>query len=281
MNCEFSGKPEDLPQNWAADRYYTIVERACRTQHNAMELTMGFEKLVSIISLIVTIVPLILLGFARSRLVNAFAEIFSKLPDFFSKLPDLIAKYVFGHESPPREDVSRVCVEESPIFDPAENGLKVRFQDVKKELRRQRSLATVYRIADTLLTIGQFIVGGLLASSFLQEKLPREMVGFLGLIVLGSSLLRQHFRPDAELAGCRQRAVQLKLLIRTAEDQLFSRDEGDENAPTLSRIRSMLSDGLTKIEESQLPDLSMVSRTESQPSKGGKIATREVASINS
>jgi hypothetical protein len=246
-----------------------------------MELTMEFEKLASIISLIVTIVPLILLGFARSRMVDAVTEIFSKLPYFFSKIPDFIGTYILGNPSPSREDVSRVCVGETPTFDPAETGLKVRFQDVKKELRRQHRLATASRIADTLLTIGQFIVGGLLTSSFLQERLPREMVGFLGLIVLGSSLIRQHLKLDVAVAGFRQRTVQLRHLIRTAEDQLFSRNEGDENALTLSQIRSLLSDGLTKIEESQLPDLSMVSRTESQPSKGGEIATREVASINS
>ncbi|MFL6527935.1 MAG: hypothetical protein ACJ8IQ_07555 [Chthoniobacterales bacterium] len=76
-----------------------------------------------------------------------------------------------------------------------------RLQDARDALERQQRLASANRWTSRLLTFGQYIIGGLLASSFVQQALSREFVGVLGLLVLVSSLLYQHFRPDIALRG--------------------------------------------------------------------------------
>lgn len=143
-----------------------------------------------------------------------------------------------------------------------EDGLTIRMQEARRALERQRELATTHRIAGSLLTFGQFVVGGLLASSFLQDKLSKEMIGGLGLLVLASSLIRQHYRPEIQYIGARQRAAKLKALIREAEDAQFAAREGSPGALPDHEIRLLLSQGLTQVEESELQDVVAVARSE-------------------
>jgi hypothetical protein len=157
-----------------------------------------------------------------------------------------------------------------------EVGLRTRLEDVRDAFRKQKALAAANRVSNGLLVIGQFIIGGLLTSSFLQEQLSQRLVGGLGLLVLLSSLLRQHFRPDVQAAGCLQRAARLKSLLRQAEDQMFSRLEGVPDAPSVTEIRKLLSDGLTAVEDSALHDAGIGAVTSKQgPAKEGAKRERQ------
>lgn len=159
---------------------------------------------------------------------------------------------------------------------PPDDGLNIRMRETRRALERQRELATTHRIAGSLLIFGQFVVGGLLASSFLQDKLSKEMIGGLGLVVLASSLIRQHYRPEIQYIGACQRAAKLKALIREAEDAQFASREGSPSALPDHEVRLLLSEGLTQVEESELQDAVAVTRLETKI-KGPAIKKRLAA----
>lgn len=62
------------------------------------------------------------------------------------------------------------------------------------------------------------------------------IVGFLGVLVLIASLIKQHFHPDATARDATQKVGKLKALIRSAEDQLaelITRVDADAGADML------------------------------------------------
>jgi len=79
--------------------------------------------------------------------------------------------------------------------------VRARLAEAHKEIERQLRLGSTHRIASLLLTSAQFLVGGLLASSFVQQSLDKSVIGMLGLLVLTSSLIRQYYRPELEQAA--------------------------------------------------------------------------------
>ena len=118
-----------------------------------------------------------------------------------------------------------------------------------------------------LLTIGQYIIGGLLASSFVQQSLRPDLVGVLGLLVLISSLIYQHFRPDIQLRGAMSRSLRLRALIRSVEDDIYAIRSNSSNAPTVEAVRRRISEALSAIEASELQDLQT---RESPPNEDSK-----------
>ena len=127
-----------------------------------------------------------------------------------------------------------------------------RLPEVRNALSRQESIAKWNGRANTSLTFGQYVVGGVLASSFVQESLTPQVVGFLGVLVLVSSLVHQRYRPDLQASGARQRVMKLRALIREIEDDLFALRDGYEDAPSVYEIRQKASAGLSDVEESEL-----------------------------
>ena len=141
-----------------------------------------------------------------------------------------------------------------PPQDPLQPALD-RLEEVKTALSRQQSLATANRWMNRLLTVGQYIIGGLLASSFVQQSLSREMVGALGLLVLISSLIYQHFRPDLQLRGAMGRSLRLGALIRQSDDDIYAMRSGSPSAPSVADFRRKISAALSDIEASEYQDL--------------------------
>lgn len=136
------------------------------------------------------------------------------------------------------------------------DAVEQRLQEVRQALKKYQTAATTHRVANSLLAFSQFVVGGLLASSFLQDTLSKQLVGALGLLVLFSSLVRQHYRPEVQFLGARKRAARLKSAIREAEDARFARIEGAADVPTDYEIRRRLSDELAAAESAEVDDLS-------------------------
>jgi hypothetical protein len=153
---------------------------------------------------------------------------------------------------------------------PHEDGLSIRFREVREEFQRQKRVAAVNRLASSILTFGQFIIGGLLATSFLQENLSKPVVGILGLLVLTSSLVRQYYRPDIQGAAASGRAAKLKAMIRDAQDQFYLLDQKVDGALPRHEILKMLSKGLAQIEESEANDLQSSTRPIQSQAKGGE-----------
>lgn len=70
------------------------------------------------------------------------------------------------------------------------------------------------------LVVTQYIIGGLLASSFVQGSLNSKWVGVFGVLVLVASLFKQQYHPEGNAEIARVKAVQLKSLLRSSQDQL-------------------------------------------------------------
>ena len=131
-----------------------------------------------------------------------------------------------------------------------------RLENARTALREQESSAKWNKWTVHSLTFGQYIIGGILATSFVQSSLSKEVVGFLGVLVLISSLIHQRFRPDLQYRAAKERAVRLRLLIRKAEDDVYAIRSGrSKTAMSVEDVRQMVSDGLTRIEQAELLDV--------------------------
>ncbi|EKV00204.1 hypothetical protein Lepto7375DRAFT_2307 [Leptolyngbya sp. PCC 7375] len=145
----------------------------------------------------------------------------------------------------PTEDLARDC----------------RLYELRSSLQRQESIARLNSWSDSLLTFGQYIIGGLLASSFIQDSAPKQVVGILGVLVLLSSLIRQRYRPDIKAVGAKRRVALIRSFIREVEDNLYALNKGQENAPSVFSIRQRVTERLSRFDEIEL--------IESQEDDGG------------
>jgi hypothetical protein len=134
------------------------------------------------------------------------------------------------------------------------DGVTERLQETKQALKQQYTLARAHRIGGGLLTFGQFIVGGLLASSFVLEQTSKSLIGMLGLLVLASSIIRQHYRPETSSVAARERAVRLKAVIREVEDQVYFGTHSVDHATAPQELRRLLTQALNDFDTTEARD---------------------------
>lgn len=127
-----------------------------------------------------------------------------------------------------------------------------RLNDIRYEFDRHKFISRWNTYSSTLLTIGQFVVGGVLASSFIQESLSPNLIGLLGVIVLITSLINQRFRPDLHAAQAKQRMYKARRLMRGIEDDIFAIQNSTEGAPLVIEVRRRASNGLTELEDKEI-----------------------------
>lgn len=127
-----------------------------------------------------------------------------------------------------------------------------RIADARDALRKQESSSKVSTWIANLLTFAQVVIGGVLASSFVQQSLTPKAVGLFGVLVLIASLVKQQYRPEVGAEDARQKGSRLRALIRTAEDQLTALDarstQGEDRSDALIALTNRISRGLTEIE---------------------------------
>jgi hypothetical protein len=139
-----------------------------------------------------------------------------------------------------------------PTNDPVKDS---RLNELRGALARQKKVASLNGMADSYLTFGQYIVGGVLASSFIQESFSSQVTGAFGILVLLSSLIRQRYRPDIKAVGAKRRIVSLRSFIREVEDNLYTLNTAQEDALSIYAIRQKVTAQLSKFEESELVDV--------------------------
>jgi hypothetical protein len=135
--------------------------------------------------------------------------------------------------------------------DIAKMQLARRLQEAKDERSTQRGTAKMYAWSAHLLTFGQYIIGGVLASSFVQQTLSANIIGLFGVLVLLSSLIKQQYRPDVRANAASFRAAQLQTLIRDTEDRittLETKTGGEDNTEAILWLVGRISTLLNEIE---------------------------------
>jgi hypothetical protein len=129
---------------------------------------------------------------------------------------------------------------------------ETRLSEVESMLSNAENQKNLYRYASASLVFAQFVVGGVLASSFIARNLNETIVGVLGLLVLASSLVNQHFRPDLLHKVEAQKVYRLRTLKRWTEDQLYEATRGPVNDDQISEIRKKVTTSLEQIEQTEL-----------------------------
>ncbi|NBV21939.1 MAG: hypothetical protein EBS05_08470 [Proteobacteria bacterium] len=129
---------------------------------------------------------------------------------------------------------------------------ETRLSEIESLLSEEETRKSLYRYAAAFLIFAQFVVGGLLASSFIAKNLNETIVGILGLVVLASSLVSQHFRPDLLHKLTTQKVHRLRTLKRWPEDQLYELSRGELNEDKLLEIRKQITHTLCQIVEAEL-----------------------------
>src|SRR5262249_1995639 len=98
--------------------------------------------------------------------------------------------------------------------------VEMRLDEVAKAYENQIGIYRFSRLSANFLSGAQYIIGGVLASSFAQNALTPRWVGILGVVVLIASLFQQQYHPDKNAAEARRKANRLKALIRSTQDSL-------------------------------------------------------------
>jgi len=135
----------------------------------------------------------------------------------------------------------------------AKRHVKDRLIDVENSRKERLSARRLSHFASTTLTVGQYIVGGVLASSFVQESLTPKSVGAIGVLVLIASLLREHFRPEITAREARNKAFQLLALQRSSKDQLAVLEAksatGQDHSDAMISLLRQVTQRLSEIED--------------------------------
>ncbi len=115
--------------------------------------------------------------------------------------------------------------------------------EVRERAARESLLATFFRISDGLLALAYLLGGAVLTSTFAQQALVANYVGWVGLIVLLATVLRQWMRPDVAWRVAGAKAAYLRRALRAVED--LEATGGEEPR----RLLGVLSDALYKADQ--------------------------------
>jgi hypothetical protein len=153
---------------------------------------------------------------------------------------------------PPLEKAGRTRDSARSSHSVARTHAVIRLNDARAARTKEQSSARVSRILSGSLTFAQVVIGGVLASSFVQESLPPKTVGIFGVLVLIASLVKQQYHPEVDAEQARQNASKLKALIRMSEDKLVVIDarsaKGEDRTDALIELAKEVSRGITEIE---------------------------------
>jgi hypothetical protein len=118
------------------------------------------------------------------------------------------------------------------------------------------------------------VIGGVLASSFVQQSLKPQLVGFLGVLVLLASLVKQQYHPEVAAAEASLKASKLQVLIRDSEDRIAMISatvdtETDDPESILALVKD-ISGGLSALELQSSNKLTVVEASDKAIAKGNK-----------
>ena len=127
-----------------------------------------------------------------------------------------------------------------------------RLKEANNTREREQTSAKVTKWTANLLVFAQVVIGGVLASSFVQQSLSAQSIGLLGVLVLIASLINQQYRPEVNAQQSKQKAAKLQALMRTSEDQLVALDarstNGEDRTDAFIELAARITQGLNEIE---------------------------------
>lgn len=117
-------------------------------------------------------------------------------------------------------DETNAAEREKEAFKIAKQQVLKRIDQARDVQANKRSDAKLFSFIAGSLTFAQYIIGGVLASSFVKTTTSGQLIGSLGVLVLIASLLTQHYHPEVTAQTARTQADQLEALTRTSENRI-------------------------------------------------------------
>jgi len=119
------------------------------------------------------------------------------------------------------------------------------FMQVEQLAKDKLAEAIAQERAGTVLAIMQYVIGGMLASSFLPFlPIDKGLVGFLGVLTVVSSALRSHYNPEIKAAEAHWRADRLAAIARKIQ-RIRAIGTSAEQRAAAGRIESEIDAALT------------------------------------
>jgi len=131
-----------------------------------------------------------------------------------------------------------------------------RIQDATEELETQLSRERRSKFASSTLIVGQYILGAVIASSFVQQHLDPTLIGSLGVLVLVASGVKDRFHPEIDAEDAKRKATQYENLIETTKDALVPLDtainDGVDQSDKMTALMNNMTARMTQIENSEV-----------------------------
>jgi len=157
-----------------------------------------------------------------------------------------------------RDDTITISTEMAPHVESTNWEVDTRLSEARRELEKREEIVRWNRWTIHLLTFAQYVIGALLVMSFIETLLNPIKIGILGILLIGSCVIHQRFRPDIKLQTTCKRAVWLRGLIRHAEDMIFEMKRR-KDVEGVHAVRQMVSKGLSDMEQSELEEITLSS----------------------
>jgi hypothetical protein len=124
--------------------------------------------------------------------------------------------------------------------------LNRRMSEVNETITSLSREVRITSLSNNLLVAGQYVVGGTLATSFLQESLSSTTVGVLGLVVLVATIVHQRYRPDLRARVAKSKLALLRATVRKSQDNIVRLDQ-----PEYIKLIGELTKALNQIENEE------------------------------
>lgn len=124
-----------------------------------------------------------------------------------------------------------------------------RLEETRALWKRQKRAASWASFINGLLIAAQYLVGAILATSFVQKTLSPNLIGTLGIVVVVASTVQQKYTPDIIASTAKTRVAKLRrTIIRSENDLVEANREGD--GKDFQKVSDLLSKTIIAIEAS-------------------------------
>jgi len=127
---------------------------------------------------------------------------------------------------------------------------------MRQELHRQARIERVGRGVVYVASIAEYVVGILLATSFIQQILPAHLTALVGLLVLTAALVRRQFHPEETTCQASRSRTRIIAALRDGEDHLAELNCAVAQAREYLALARKISQDLTLIQAAAIEPIS-------------------------
>ena len=124
-----------------------------------------------------------------------------------------------------------------------------RLSETKQAYKNEKFKENFSQLSNGLLIFTQYVIGGLLLSSFVQQNFTSGTIGSLGVVVLAATIVNQKFRPDLNASVSKTKVSWLFSTIIRVENRLALMEQGTQSDEKYEEIINLLTDTLISVND--------------------------------